>query len=154
MRSFSCQAYIPLRTTTLKSSRVLNLDRCSCRRGSRRCLGVREYFRKAQNFSRPYSWPTTRHKQGYQLAHTSGLHNRATQQGHTTGPHTERLLLHVLFTFLKVLDGFVLEVLEQILAEPLLQAIAVEPEQTLQAVPEDPDARSQSELSRVYNPPK
>lgn len=42
---------------------------------------------------------------------------------------------HFLFTFFKVLEGLFLKVLEEVQPEPLLQAVAVEPEQTLQAVP-------------------
>lgn len=44
-------------TTTLKSSRFLNLERCSCSFGSMGCFFILEYFKKAQNFSSPYSWP-------------------------------------------------------------------------------------------------
>lgn len=44
-------------TSTLKSSMLLNLWRCSCSLGSITWPLICEYFRKAQNFSRPYSWP-------------------------------------------------------------------------------------------------
>lgn len=41
-----------------------------------------------------------------------------------------------LITFLKVSEGFFLKVLEQVLSEPLLQTVAVEPEEALQSVPD------------------
>lgn len=44
-------------TTTLKSSKFLNCERCSCSFGSIGWFFIFEYFKKAQNFSSPYSWP-------------------------------------------------------------------------------------------------
>lgn len=50
-------------TTTLKSSKFLNWRRCSCSFGSMGWFFILEYFRKAQNFSSPYSWPRWRRNQ-------------------------------------------------------------------------------------------
>lgn len=50
--------------------------------------------------------------------------------GATFGFKTE-----LFFTFFKIFEGLFLEVLEEIQPEPLLQAVAVESEQTLQPVP-------------------
>lgn len=50
----TCRATL---TTTLKSSRFLNWERCSCSFGSMGWFLILEYLRKAQNFSSPYSWP-------------------------------------------------------------------------------------------------
>lgn len=49
-------------TSTLKSSMLLNLLRYSWSLGSMGWFFTFAYFRKAQNFSSPYSWPTRIHK--------------------------------------------------------------------------------------------
>lgn len=47
-------------TSTRKSSRRRNLPRYSCSLGSMSKFLALEYFKKAQNFSSPYSWPVGR----------------------------------------------------------------------------------------------
>ncbi len=184
----------PALTSTLKSSRRLNLLKYCCSLGSTSMFFDLEYFRKAQNFSSPYSWPVRVHQGqlnkrfnnsllqhlmirlktksrffGFQsrLYHASLYDSRNQCFLQTINFIINQRYFTLLIrdmntppvcqvhrqTCFVVFNGLLLKVFEYVGPELPLEPIAVEPEETLQTVPEEhqtspsePNPRSQHSL--------